>query len=506
VLQKVCGVEELGRLVEEAKALGKKVVHAHGVFDLIHPGHIRHLETARRFGDMLVVTITPDHFVNKGPGRPYFPQALRAEALAALACIDYVAVNEWSTAVETIGVVRPDIYVKGSEYEDHSRDLTGKIRDEVEAVEAVGGRIEFTSDITFSSTNLLNGFFNVFPEKATAYLQELRSRVTADEVIEAIHRLTGLRVLVVGDTIIDEYHYVTPMAKSPKENVIATRYVSEERFAGGVLAAANHTASLCDRVDLFTCLGGPESHEEFVRRHLKPNVGISIFERDDAPTVVKRRFVDESYKRKLFEVCFLKQEPLPGPLEEAVCDRLRRILPDYDLVLVTDFGHGFIGPRIVRTLVDHAPFLAVNVQSNSANMGFNLITKYPRADYISIDDPEARLATQEPRAELPEVVQRLRSRIECDKVAITHGRNGCVVFGEEEGFVRIPAFTTRVLDTVGAGDAFLAISSPCVAAGMPMEWVGLLGNAAGALKVGIIGHRSSIEKAPLLKTVAALLK
>ena len=238
VLQKVCSVDELGRLVEDAKALGKKVVHAHGVFDLIHPGHIRHLETARRFGDMLVVTITPDHFVNKGPGRPYFPQELRAEALAALACIDYVAVNEWSTAVETIGVVRPDIYVKGSEYEDHSRDLTGKIRDEVEAVEAVGGRIEFTNDITFSSTNLLNGFFNVFPEKATAYLTEIRSRVTGDEVVEAIQRLTGLRVLVVGDTIIDEYHYVVPMAKSPKENVIATRYVSEEQFAGGVLAAA----------------------------------------------------------------------------------------------------------------------------------------------------------------------------------------------------------------------------------------------------------------------------
>jgi rfaE bifunctional protein nucleotidyltransferase chain/domain len=505
-LDKVCTIEELARVVEDLKRLGKKVVHAHGVFDLIHPGHIRHLETARRFGDALVVTITPDHFVNKGPGRPYFPQALRAEFMAALACVDHVAINEWATAVETIGLIRPDVYVKGSEYEDHSRDLTGKIRDEVEAVEAVGGRIEFTCDITFSSTNLLNGFFNVFPEKATAYVQELRTRVSADLVIEAVHRLTSLRVLVVGDTIIDEYHYVQPMAKSPKENVIATRYISEERFAGGVLAAANHTANLCDRVDLFTCLGGPESHEGFIRGHLKRNVGLTIFERDDAPTVVKRRFVDDSYKRKLFEICFLKQEPIAPDLEARVCDQLRRVLPDYDLVLVTDFGHGFIGPRMVQTLVDHAPFLAVNVQSNSANLGFNLITKYPRADYISIDDPEARLATQEPLLELPEVIERLRGRIRCDRLAITHGQHGCLVFGADEGFVRIPAFTTRVLDTVGAGDAFLAISAPCAAAGMPMEWVGLMGNAAGAMKVEIIGHRSSIEKAPLLKTIAALLK
>ena len=503
---KIHDLDGLAAIVAQAASAGRKVVLAHGVFDLIHPGHIRHLEAARRQGDLLVVTVTPDRHVNKGPGRPVFTQDLRAEALAALACVDYVAVNMWASAVETIRAVRPHVYVKGNDYADASRDVTGKISDEALAVADVGGRIAFTNDITFSSTGLLNEFFGVFSEDATSYLQDFRTRADADSLVAALHGLSGLKVLVIGDTIIDEYHYVAPMAKSPKDNVIATRFISEERFAGGVLAASNHTASLCDRVDLVTCLGMVDSHEEFVRGHLKGNIDPSFFHREDAPTVVKRRFVEEAYKRKMFEVCVLNQEPLPDAVEGAICERLEAALPEYDLVVVTDFGHGMIGPRTIRTLCRGARFLAVNAQSNSANMGYNLITKYPRADYVSIDDPEARLAAQEPRAGHEEVIRRLRERIDCGRFAITHGNRGCVVFDAAEGLKRIPAFTTRVLDTVGAGDAFFAVSAPCVAARLPMEWAGVIGNAAGALKVGIVGHRSAIEKVALLKTVSALLK
>jgi rfaE bifunctional protein nucleotidyltransferase chain/domain len=503
---KIVGLSELAQYVQRQKDAGKTVVHAHGVFDLIHPGHIRHLEAARKHGDVLVVTITPDHYVNKGPGRPVFTHSLRAEALAALMCVDAVATNEWATAEETIRRIRPSVYVKGGEYEDATRDVTGKIKNETDAVAEVGGRIAFTNDITFSSTSLLNDHFRVFSDAATEYLRALKRRATAAEVIQAVHGLAPLKVLLVGDVIIDEYHYVVPMNKSPKENVIPARYTSEERFAGGVLAAANHTASLCDRVDLVTCLGTQASHEEFIRGHLKPNVGLKLFFRNDAPTVVKRRFVEESYKRKLFEVCFLSSEPLPQALEQEVCGYLETVLPNYDLVLVTDFGHGLIGPDMVQTLCAKSRFLAVNVQTNSANMGYNLITKYPRADYISIDAPEARLATQEPHRELPKVIEKLRSLVDCGRIAITHGNHGCVMYADGEGFTKIPAFTTRVLDTVGAGDAFLAVSSPCMAGRMPIELAGVLGNAAGAMKVGIVGHRSSIEKVPLLKSVDALLK
>lgn len=159
---KVLSLEALSAVLAERKAAGKTVVLCHGVFDLVHPGHIRHLQLARREGDVLVVTVTPDIHVNKGPGRPAFHQSLRAETLAALECVDYVAINAWPTAEETIRNLQPDVYVKGSEYVDPEQDITGKILDEERAIVGVGGRIHFTHDITFSSSSLINQHFSEF--------------------------------------------------------------------------------------------------------------------------------------------------------------------------------------------------------------------------------------------------------------------------------------------------------------------------------------------------------
>ncbi|MBW2562390.1 MAG: adenylyltransferase/cytidyltransferase family protein [Deltaproteobacteria bacterium] len=99
-------IDELARLKRE----GQTLVHCHGVFDLLHPGHLRHLQAAKREGDILVVTITPDQYVNRGPNRPVFSEQLRAEQVATLECVDYVAINKWPTAVETIKLLKPDVY------------------------------------------------------------------------------------------------------------------------------------------------------------------------------------------------------------------------------------------------------------------------------------------------------------------------------------------------------------------------------------------------------------
>lgn len=503
---KIKKIDELVPLLDGLKGQRRKIILCHGVFDLLHPGHIRHFGAAKEHGDILVVTVTPDPYVNKGPGRPVFPQELRAEVLSSLAVIDYVAINEWPTAVETIEKLKPHIYVKGSDYKDIDKDITGGISREREAVKKVGGKIVYTEDITFSSSSLANNFLNLYSEETAAYLKNLRNRTTEDEITKNINKVLQCRTLIIGDTIIDEYHYCSPMGKSPKENVIVSCYSSEEVFAGGVLAAANHVASLCEKVDLVTCLGREESKEDFVLSHLKGNITPTIFRRDDAPTIVKRRFVEPNFMRKLFEICFLKNQLLPEKTENEIYNHLDRILPDYDLVLVTDFGHGMMTPRLIDLVCKKARFLAVNAQTNSSNMGFNLVTKYPRADYICIDEPEARLALHDQTSELDAIAGRLSSQLDAHFVTVTGGHHGCLVYSKQEGGFRIPAFTRTVVDTVGAGDAFLSISSPCVAMGVPIEQAGFTGNAAGALKVGIVGHRSSIEKASLLKYITTLLK
>ena len=155
---KILALAELSGRIAELKQQGKMIVHCHGCFDLMHPGHIRYLQAAKRMGDILVVTLSPDKYVDKGPGRPVFSEDLRAECLAALSCVDYVAINEWPTAEETLRLLRPHYYVKGQEFEK-LEDKTGKVQREFEVVREVGGQMRFTHEIVFSSTALLNKYF-----------------------------------------------------------------------------------------------------------------------------------------------------------------------------------------------------------------------------------------------------------------------------------------------------------------------------------------------------------
>lgn len=504
---KIKEIDDLAAIAAQAKAHGKSVVLAHGVFDLIHMGHVRHLEAARNEGHVLMVTVTADPFVNKGPGRPVFPDHLRAEMLAALEFVDWVGINHAPAADTLIQRIQPTVYVKGSEYRSPDEDVTGRISDEQQAVERVGGRIVFTEGITFSSSALLNRFFDLFDPELRNYLEgHDRAQLLADAQA-GLERVANFKVLIIGDAIIDEYQYVSAMGKSPKETMIATRFLERELFAGGVFAAANHVAGLCAEVEVVTLLGRAESHEKLVRQSLLPNVRLTPFFRPGAPTTRKCRFIEAGYLRKMFEVYAMDDTPISNTLERQLCKVIAERAPLVDLVIVTDFGHGLITPPVIAALSRHAPFLAVNAQSNSANLGFNLITRYHRADYVCMDAPEARLAAADKFSHIDQVMrEKLAPRIQGRQMVVTHGRQGCYLH-EDDGPVRhIPAFTRQAVDTVGAGDAFFAVSAPLAAAGLPIAVVGFVGNAAGAVKVNIIGHRRPVEKVPLIKFMTALLK
>jgi rfaE bifunctional protein nucleotidyltransferase chain/domain len=155
---KILPLPDLARRIAELKKEGRKIVHCHGCFDLMHPGHILYLKAAKDMGDILVVTLSPDKYVDKGAGRPVFSEDLRALCLSALECVDYVAINEWPTAEETLRLLRPHYYVKGQEFEK-LEDKTGKLQQEFQVIQEIGGEMRFTHEIVFSSTELLNKYF-----------------------------------------------------------------------------------------------------------------------------------------------------------------------------------------------------------------------------------------------------------------------------------------------------------------------------------------------------------
>lgn len=262
--------------------------------------------------------------------------------------------------------------------------------------------------------------------------------------------------LLVGDAIVDEYVYVKPQGKSPKENLITYRMLRTESFRGGVWAAERHVENFC--------------RETGIHR------GDSI--------ITKRRFVEETYFQKVCEVHDEEQRPMdyePHPFSS------------YDLVIVTDFGHGCVSDGMIEQLCSESRFLAVNAQTNSANLGYNLITKYPHADYVVLDELEARLAARDRDSPIEVVMEDLGFK----RIIVTLGPNGSVGF-DGDRFVRVPAVSSRVVDTMGAGDAFFCVTAPFAAAGADIETLCRIGNAAGAVKCSVVGHRQAVTLSALL--------
>jgi len=504
-LGKVLDLDDLAFELRTLKAAGRTIVHCHGVFDLLHPGHIRHLAEAKRMGDVLVVTITPDRYVNKGPHRPAFTETLRAEVLAALDAVDYVGINRWPTAVEAIELLRPDVYVKGQDYKQASDDVTGGIVHEANAVASVGGRIEFTDDITFSSSNLINRYLPAYSAEVNDYLAAFRERHSADEIKGYLDALANLRVLVLGEAILDEYVYVLPLNKSGKEPILAMRHEGREMHAGGSLAIANHLAEFCRTVDLVSYVG-ETNHEDFMRAQLKANVEPVFINKANSPTVLKRRYVDSYSLTKMFEVYEINDDPLAEAEERELAAVVGAGLGACDVALVSDFGHGLITPNTIRLLEEAAPFLAVNTQINAANLGFHTISKYPRADYVCIHEGELRLDYRNRKADVRDLLTNLSEQMSCPCVMVTQGKAGSTVYTTGGQFAQGPALALQVVDRVGAGDAVFAITSLCVSQGVAADVVNFIGNVIGAQAVRIVGNSSSIDRAAVFKTIDSLLK
>jgi bifunctional ADP-heptose synthase (sugar kinase/adenylyltransferase) len=268
--------------------------------------------------------------------------------------------------------------------------------------------------------------------------------------------ISGYKVLLIGDAIYDEYVYVRPQGKSPKENIISNKVLDSESFRGGVWAAQAHISAFVRDADVYS------------------------FSRSG--TIRKRRYVEQGYIRKLFET---HEAEASEPQEEPS-------FSDYDLVVVTDFGHGVVTPNLIENMIRGSRFLAVNAQTNSANHGFNLITKYRHADYVVVDELEARLAAHDRDSKIEDVILKLGFK----RIIVTLGPNGAI--GYDGDFHRSPGFTRTVVDTMGAGDAFFCVTAPFAAAGAEMPELLRIGNAAGAIKCGVVGHRTSVDRDSLV--------
>ncbi len=503
---KILSLDTLIDKVEILKKEGKVIVQSHGIFDLIHPGIIQHLDSAKQQGDILVVTVIKDKDVRRGPGRPIFPEQLRLENVASLEQVDYACLVDDEIPFECVKRINPDIFVKGQAYKERDQKIHEKIFQEEKEFYLGKCKIYETDGFSFSSSQIIKNFLDIYPEEIKNFLRDFSRSYNFEDILEKLNSLKNLNVLVIGDGIIDEYHYCDSMGKSGKAHLIVSKYLNHEVFAGGVFAVANHIAGLCNKIHLLTLLGKEESRKDFILEHLKPNINGKFFFREDSPTIVKKRYINKYLNQKLFEVNYLNDEFINKEIEQEVIDYLKLELPKHDLTLVSDYGHGFITSKMIEIIRDNSKMLALNTQTNSANVGYNLITRYKKPNYVCLAEPELRLASQEKYADIKDVAIKIAQTINTECLIVTLGKKGSFGINNKSDMNRTPIFSSKVVDTVGAGDAFFAFTAPCVAKGMPLDLISFIGNAVSALAVQITCNKKPIEKDELLEFIHALLK
>lgn len=506
ISNKILYIDDLIKVIEDLKLQGKTIIQSHGVFDLIHPGIITHLKSAEKQGDILVVTVIKDKDVRRGPGRPVFPEKLRAENVASLEYVDYVSIVDDEVPFECLKRIKPHVFAKGQLHNERDEKIHGKIFKEEKELYFGKSKIYETEGFSFSSSEIINNFLDIYPEETRNYLKGFSAKYSFNDIVESLNKLKDLKILLIGDGIIDEYHYCSAIGKSAKSHLVVNKYITHEVFAGGAFAIANHIAGLCNRIQLVTLLGDNGSREDFILRSLKHNINTKFFYRDDSPTIVKKRYIDQYLNQKVFEVNYLNDSYINEECESHIIEYLKSEIAEYDLVLVSDFGHGFITDKIKKVIEESSRKYAVNTQTNAANAGYNMITKYSNPYFVCLDEPEIRLVAQERYANIEDIAKKIKKDLNASYLIVTLGKKGSIGISRKNEINRTPIFSTKVIDTIGAGDALFAFTAPCFAQDLPLDMASFIGNAVGALAVQIIGNKKSVEKYELLEFIHAILK
>lgn len=488
--RKICSLDRLLALRAEARAAGKRVAQCHGCFDIVHPGHIRHLQFARSQGDILLVSVSSDANVNKGINRPLIPDDLRAGSLAALECVDWVYINPHPTAVELLEQTRPDIYVKGREYE---RNRDPRFLAERDVVHQHGGRIVYSSDdIVFSSTALIGQLESqdYFNSEKVRHLRE-RHGLGSGSLHGILTGIRGLKFVVVGDYILDRYHFCDASGVAGEAPMMSLRALATRCYDGGAGVVALHLAGLGARPELVTALADDADAGE--ARLRLAEAGVTLHAPATRPqTVCKRRYlVDQS---KLFKVDEGQPAPLDSRAEAAVAERILAAADGADGVIFADFGYGLITAglldRIMPQLRRRVKIIAADVSGQQSNL-----LRFREVDLLCPTEREVRETLHDFSNGLGAVVSNLLTTTAARRAIITLGKQGLVTFEPPAGDLSqrlrseyIPALSTHAVDPLGCGDALLATATAALAAGASLPAAAFLGSLAGAAEVQLLGN------------------
>jgi rfaE bifunctional protein kinase chain/domain/rfaE bifunctional protein nucleotidyltransferase chain/domain len=508
MINKILNLDQIKKTVLKLKKNKKKITLCHGVFDLLHVGHIKHFKKAKKLGDFLIVSITSSKFVNKGNNRPFFNDHLRLESVSALECVDAVILSNYPSASNVIKIIKPDFYVKGSDYKNIEDDITGKIKIENNLVKKFGGKTIYTEELIFSSSSLINKYSNVFNDEQKEYLDKLKKQFSFKDILKSVENIKELKVLVIGETIIDQYIFCEALGKSGKESYLVIKEILEEDYLGGAAAVAKHIATFCSKVNFLSILGDNKKYNFFVNKKLGKKINKNFIYKKDSPTIVKKRFIDYVNKNKLLGVYTINDKILNDHQEKQLYRYYKQAEADSDLVIIVDYGHGFLSEKFINkiTLKKKKP-IYLNAQVNSGNIGYHTLKKYKKIDTLVINENELRHEKRNRTDDISVIAKNLLKEMKLLNIIVTMGKNGALLINKKNNrVVSCPAFAKNIIDKVGSGDTMLSIISMLLKTKAPNEISLFLGSLAGASSVEFIGNSKHLDKKSFLKYAETTIK
>ena len=481
-------------LVELSEILGthprsKKIIMCHGTFDIVHPGHIRHLMYAKSKADILVASLTCDAHVSKSNVRPFIPENLRALNLAALDMVDYVYIDPDPKPLKTLQELQPDYFAKGYEY--NASGLHLKTQEEEDILATYGGELIFTpGDVIFSSSHIIE---NSPPELVQDKLHSLMDaeNITFAEIKKVCNSFNNIHVHVVGDTIVDTYTYASMIGGQTKTPTLSVRYENHKDYVGGAGIVAKHLKAAGAKVTFTTVLGDDKWQKYVIDDLVEHGIEVNAIVDSTRPTTNKNAIICDSHR-------LLKLDTLDNRI---ISDKIVNKLKDYikntqaDSVIFSDFRHGIFNPTTIPTLIASIPGGAFKVADSQVASRWGNILDFQDFDLITPNEREARFSLGDQDSVVRPLALNLYRKANCKNLILKLGERGVLVYRcaknietNVRSFFIIDSFAKNVVDAVGAGDALLAYATLSHIASNNEIIAGILGSLAAGAECEYLGN------------------
>jgi rfaE bifunctional protein kinase chain/domain len=477
--QKIVNLQQLIQIVGDFPR-SRKVVHCHGTFDIVHPGHIRHLQFAKSKAEILVTSITADEHITKGAYRPYVPEQLRANNLASLEVVDFVLIDSDATPIKILESLKPDFFAKGYEYQEG--DINPKTQEEIEAISTYGGEMLFTpGDIVYSSSALIG---LVEPEIRFDKLLSLMGAegISFVDLRASVDTISGKKVHIVGDTIVDRQTICTPYGGGTKTPTLSVRYEGQMDFTGGAAIVAKHLKAAGANVHFTTVLGEDEAGKTVVSDLESCGIDVNVVTEPNRPTTIKNAIIAQSYR--LLKIDIVENTPVLSQTTSTIQDFLSKT--ESDAVIFSDFRHGIFNQNSISTMQQHIPGNCFTAADSQVASRWGNILDFQGFDLITPNEKEARFSLGDQDTVVRPLAKKLHEKARCKTLILKCGDKGVITYVKNDddyrAFFSIDTFAKSIVDAVGAGDALLAYSTLLMTAGASPAIASIIGSIAAGLE------------------------